>query len=46
MRLSSPIGLVGFNVTDATNTGFTVSVAVVDPFNVAVMTGLAVMVTT
>ena len=40
-----PTKLVGFRVTDTTNSGFTVNAAVVDPFNVAVMTALAAVVT-
>lgn len=41
-----PTTLLGFKVIAATNNGFTVRVAVVDPFSVAVITGLAVAVTT
>lgn len=41
-----PTTVVGFKVIAVTTNGFTVSVAVVDPFSVAVITGLAVAVTT
>jgi hypothetical protein len=41
-----PRMLVGFRVTETTESGLTIRVAVVDPFNVAVMTGLAAAVTT
>jgi hypothetical protein len=41
-----PTTLVGFTVRETTDNGFTVSVAVADPFNVAVMTALAAAVTT
>lgn len=35
-----PLTLVGIRVTETTNNGFTVSVAVAEPFKVAVITGL------
>ena len=41
-----PTTLVGFKITDVTNNGFTESVAVADPFNVAVITGLVTAVAT
>jgi len=43
--VTPPDTLVGFRVTEATVIGFTVSVAVADPFNVAVITGLVTAVT-
>ena len=41
-----PTTLVGFKVREVTNSGFTVRVAVADPFNVAVITGLGTAATT
>ena len=41
IELAAPPGtVVGFRVTLVTNSGFTVSVAVADPFSVAVITAL------
>ncbi len=40
-----PTTLAGFKARSITNSGFTVSAAFVDPFNVAVITGLAVAAT-
>ena len=41
-----PTTPVGFKVREVANSGFTVRVAVADPFNVAVITGLSTATTT
>src|SRR5579872_1316156 len=47
LELTAPPGtLAGFSVTEETRRGVTLSVAVVDPFNAAVITGLAAAATT